>query len=164
MNTEQLILSVGTILLAARVLGWIFQPSGQPHVVGEMIAGIALEPSLLGRFFPGAVLTALVHSAQSWQRFAVTLFFLLAVVVTLVPIRRAATLLESGVSRSRREYGFVSSWFSSCSRPVGRPNGWFTNDGRHGAAHNLHDYSDADGHEDPATARRSGSLKQPLSD
>jgi hypothetical protein len=42
-----------------------------------MIAGIALEPSLLGRFFPGAVLTALVHSAQSWQRFAVTLFFLL---------------------------------------------------------------------------------------
>jgi Kef-type K+ transport system membrane component KefB len=52
-NTEQLILSVGTILLAARFLGWIFQLIGQPKVVGEMTAGIMLGPSLLGRFFPG---------------------------------------------------------------------------------------------------------------
>ena len=54
MNTEQLILSVGTILLAARALGWIFQRIGQPRVVGEMTAGIILGPSLFGRFFPGA--------------------------------------------------------------------------------------------------------------
>jgi Kef-type K+ transport system membrane component KefB len=53
-NTEQLILSVGTILLAARALGWIFQRIGQPRVVGEMTAGIILGPSLFGRFFPGA--------------------------------------------------------------------------------------------------------------
>jgi Kef-type K+ transport system membrane component KefB len=45
---------VGAILLAARALGWAFQRIGQPHVVGEMIAGIVLGPSLLGRFFPGA--------------------------------------------------------------------------------------------------------------
>ena len=49
-----MILSVGAILLAARGLGWAFQRIGQPHVVGEMIAGIVLGPSLLGRFFPGA--------------------------------------------------------------------------------------------------------------
>jgi Kef-type K+ transport system membrane component KefB len=54
-NTEQLILSVGTILLAARALGWIFRRIGQPRVVGEMTAGILLGPSLLGRFFPGAL-------------------------------------------------------------------------------------------------------------
>jgi Kef-type K+ transport system membrane component KefB len=53
-NPEQLILSVGNILLAARALGWIFQRIGQPRVVGEMTAGIMLGPSLLGRFFPGA--------------------------------------------------------------------------------------------------------------
>ena len=53
MNAEQLILSVGVILLAARVVGWIFQRIGQPRVVGEMTAGIILGPSLLGRFFPG---------------------------------------------------------------------------------------------------------------
>lgn len=53
MNTEQLILSAGIILLAARALGWTFQRIGQPRVVGEMTAGIILGPSLFGRFFPG---------------------------------------------------------------------------------------------------------------
>lgn len=53
MNTEQLILSIGAVLLAARALGWIFQRIGQPSVVGEMAAGILLGPSFLGRFFPG---------------------------------------------------------------------------------------------------------------
>jgi len=52
-NTEQLILSIGAVLLAARALGWIFQRIGQPSVVGEMAAGILLGPSFLGRFFPG---------------------------------------------------------------------------------------------------------------
>jgi Kef-type K+ transport system membrane component KefB len=51
-NTEQLILSAGTILLAARAFGWIFQRIGQPQVVGEMTAGIVLGPSFLGRHFP----------------------------------------------------------------------------------------------------------------
>jgi Kef-type K+ transport system membrane component KefB len=52
-NTQQLLLSVATILLAARTMGWISQRIGQPRVVGEMIAGIVLGPSLFGRFFPG---------------------------------------------------------------------------------------------------------------
>ena len=53
MNTEeQWILSIVVILLVARALGWIFQRIGQPHVVGEMTAGIILGPSLFGRFFP----------------------------------------------------------------------------------------------------------------
>jgi Kef-type K+ transport system membrane component KefB len=53
-KTEQLILSIGTILLAADVFGWIFQRIGQPRVVGEMTAGIFLGPSLFGRFLPDA--------------------------------------------------------------------------------------------------------------
>jgi Kef-type K+ transport system membrane component KefB len=53
-KTEQLILSIGTILLAARVFGWAFQRIGQPRVVGEMTAGIVLGPSLFGRFLPDA--------------------------------------------------------------------------------------------------------------
>jgi Kef-type K+ transport system membrane component KefB len=53
-NTEQLLLSVATILLAARTLGWVFQRIGQPRVVGEMTAGIVLGPSLFGRFLPDA--------------------------------------------------------------------------------------------------------------
>jgi Kef-type K+ transport system membrane component KefB len=54
MHTEHLILSVGTVLLAARLMGWSFQLIGQPRVVGEMTAGIVLGPSLFGRFFPDA--------------------------------------------------------------------------------------------------------------
>jgi Kef-type K+ transport system membrane component KefB len=53
-STEQLILSVAIILLAARSVGWIFQRIGQPRVVGEMTAGIILGPSFFGRFFTGA--------------------------------------------------------------------------------------------------------------
>jgi len=62
-NTEQLILSIGAVLIATRVLGWIFQKIGQPRVVGEMTAGILLGPSLFGRFFPGA--SAFVFPASS---------------------------------------------------------------------------------------------------
>jgi Kef-type K+ transport system membrane component KefB len=54
MNSEQLLLSVAVILLVARGLGWVLQCIGQPRVVGEMIAGIVLGPSLFGRLFPGA--------------------------------------------------------------------------------------------------------------
>src|SRR5579871_624304 len=54
MSTGQLIVSIGVILLAARGFGWLFQRIGQPRVVGEMVAGIVLGPSLLGHFLPAA--------------------------------------------------------------------------------------------------------------
>jgi Kef-type K+ transport system membrane component KefB len=40
------------IILVARFFGWIFKKIGQPSVIGEIIAGIALGPSLLGMYFP----------------------------------------------------------------------------------------------------------------
>ncbi|HQR90541.1 MAG TPA: cation:proton antiporter, partial [Caulobacter sp.] len=46
-------LQLAVILLACRVVGWIGQKFlGQPQVVGEMIAGVVLGPSLLGLLFP----------------------------------------------------------------------------------------------------------------
>jgi hypothetical protein len=68
-KTEQLILSIGTILLAARMFGWAFQRIGQPRVVGEMTAGILLGPSLFGRFLPGAF--AFVFPSSSLPAIAV---------------------------------------------------------------------------------------------
>jgi Kef-type K+ transport system membrane component KefB len=44
----QLIVIVGT----ARLVGWLFRKIGQPSVVGEMVAGILLGPSLLGMVWP----------------------------------------------------------------------------------------------------------------
>jgi Kef-type K+ transport system membrane component KefB len=46
-------LELAAILLACRVVGLLSQFLGQPQVVGEMIAGVLLGPSLLGRFAPG---------------------------------------------------------------------------------------------------------------
>ncbi|PIB92913.1 cation:proton antiporter [Caulobacter sp. FWC2] len=46
-------LQLAVILLACRVVGWLGQKLlAQPQVVGEMIAGVVLGPSLLGLLFP----------------------------------------------------------------------------------------------------------------
>jgi hypothetical protein len=46
-------LQLAVIIVTCRVVGWLGQKLlGQPQVVGEMIAGVVLGPSLLGLFFP----------------------------------------------------------------------------------------------------------------
>lgn len=47
-------LQMAVILCACRVVGWLGKKVGQPQVVGEMIAGVLLGPSLLGLLFPEA--------------------------------------------------------------------------------------------------------------
>jgi Kef-type K+ transport system membrane component KefB len=46
-------LQLAFIIFACRIVGWLGQKFlAQPQVVGEMIAGVILGPSLLGLFFP----------------------------------------------------------------------------------------------------------------
>jgi Kef-type K+ transport system membrane component KefB len=47
-----LLAQITTIIIVARFFGWIFRKIGQPSVIGEIIAGIALGPSLLGMYLP----------------------------------------------------------------------------------------------------------------
>ncbi|MFM9987952.1 cation:proton antiporter [Flavobacterium sp.] len=47
-----LLVQIITIILVARFFGWVCKKIGQPSVVGEIIAGILLGPSLLGMFYP----------------------------------------------------------------------------------------------------------------
>ncbi|WP_378105181.1 cation:proton antiporter [Chryseobacterium sp. sg2396] len=47
-----LLAQIVTIILVARLFGWICMKIRQPSVIGEMIAGIVLGPSLLGMYFP----------------------------------------------------------------------------------------------------------------
>jgi Kef-type K+ transport system membrane component KefB len=49
-----LLLQVIVIVVAARSLGSLFRKIGQPPVIGEMVAGILLGPSLLGWIAPAA--------------------------------------------------------------------------------------------------------------
>jgi len=50
-----LLLQVIAILLSAKVVGALLRKAGQPSVIGEMIAGILLGPSLLGVLWPNAM-------------------------------------------------------------------------------------------------------------
>lgn len=47
-----LLAQIVTIILVARLFGFIFRKIGQPSVIGEIIAGIVLGPSLVGMYFP----------------------------------------------------------------------------------------------------------------
>lgn len=49
-----LFMALGAILLACRLVGYLARFLGQPQVVGEMIAGVLLGPSLLGWIAPQA--------------------------------------------------------------------------------------------------------------
>lgn len=47
-----LVLQIITIIIVSRIFGWAFKKIGQPMVIGEILAGIVLGPSLLGLYFP----------------------------------------------------------------------------------------------------------------
>ncbi len=47
-----LLAQIVTIIFVARFFGWVCKKIGQPTVIGEIIAGIVLGPSLIGMYFP----------------------------------------------------------------------------------------------------------------
>jgi Kef-type K+ transport system membrane component KefB len=49
-----LLLQIISILIVSRIFGYLFAKIGQPTVIGEILAGIVLGPSLLGYFYPDA--------------------------------------------------------------------------------------------------------------
>ena len=57
MSTTQLapafFLAVVVILVTCKLVGWALRSLGQPPVVGEMVAGVVLGPSVLGLLAPG---------------------------------------------------------------------------------------------------------------
>lgn len=62
-QATQFFLQMAVILLACRWVGALARRLGQPQVVGEMIAGVLLGPSLLGWIWPQA--TELVFTRES---------------------------------------------------------------------------------------------------
>src|SRR5580698_9120084 len=48
------LLALVVVIATARAMGYVFRIASQPPVVGEILAGIVLGPSLLGRLLPGA--------------------------------------------------------------------------------------------------------------
>src|SRR5436309_1264895 len=56
------LLALALVILVARGLGWVFRRLHQPAVIGEVIAGILLGPSLLGPLWPSASVFVLPKS------------------------------------------------------------------------------------------------------
>jgi Kef-type K+ transport system membrane component KefB len=50
----KLLLAIAVVMVAARVVGALFRRIGQPQVVGEIVAGVILGPTLLGTVWPSA--------------------------------------------------------------------------------------------------------------
>ncbi|MFO0904885.1 MAG: cation:proton antiporter [Pirellulales bacterium] len=62
----QVLIALVAILLASRVVGWCFTKLHQPRVIGEVLAGILLGPSLLGRVWPEAMQFVLPEAAAPY--------------------------------------------------------------------------------------------------
>jgi Kef-type K+ transport system membrane component KefB len=58
------LLTLAAIVISGQLLGRAFRRVGQPPVIGEVIAGILLGPSFLGRIVPGATEFLLPSSVQ----------------------------------------------------------------------------------------------------
>lgn len=52
---RHVLIALVAILATARATGWCFSFLGQPRVIGEVVAGLLLGPSFLGRIWPDAM-------------------------------------------------------------------------------------------------------------
>ena len=90
-----LLLALVVVLAASRIVGAVFVALRQPRVIGEMLAGILLGPSLLGRLAPQAqefLLPASINAQLGViaQVGVVSFMFLVGLELDLVNVRRAA--------------------------------------------------------------------------
>lgn len=67
------LLQLGIILFAAQLFGRAARLIGQPKVVGEMIAGVALGPSLFGWLLPELQQSIFISETRSWLYFGAQL-------------------------------------------------------------------------------------------
>jgi Kef-type K+ transport system membrane component KefB len=67
--TEQLFVSIVIILVAARILGEVFQRIKQPPLVGEILAGVIIGPSILAIVAPSGDLQVLSNLAVFFLMF-----------------------------------------------------------------------------------------------
>jgi Kef-type K+ transport system membrane component KefB len=100
-----LIAQIATILIVARMMGWLFRKLHQPAVIGEMVAGILLGPSLFGWVTPAVSITLFppesLGSLNSLSQVGILLFmFLVGLELDLKQLREMgrAAVVTSQVS------------------------------------------------------------------
>lgn len=101
-----LLLQVIVILIFARLIAWIFTKLHQPSVVGEILAGIILGPSVLGWLWPEGFLflfpESSLHNITLLSQFGLILFmFVIGMELDLEEIknklRQSIVIAHSGI-------------------------------------------------------------------
>ncbi|MGC8625159.1 MAG: cation:proton antiporter, partial [Phycisphaerae bacterium] len=104
MNIEHLLLQIAVILVAARFCGALLRLLGQPEVIGEMIGGLVIGPSVLGLLAHGAYFqwlfpTMSMEFLQLLAELGVMFFmFIVGLELDLVRVRgKGASVVATGV-------------------------------------------------------------------
>lgn len=116
-----LFLQLALLLAAARILGEALRRIHQPAVIGELLAGILLGPSLLGHFFPGVSELIFPPTALAYHLLEAVAWVGLVLLLLL-------TGLEVDISRLRRVGRpalFVSAFGLIIPFGAGWVLGWF---------------------------------------
>src|SRR4051812_21435789 len=112
---------VSVVLVIARVLGEICRKFKQPVVVGEILAGIIIGPSLLGSVFPNLFNDIFISEPRAYGAFdglanlgIILLMFVAGIEVDLKQIRsqgKQATSISIASIAFPFAMGFAAVWF-----------------------------------------------------
>src|ERR1044071_2564306 len=72
LNAEEVLnflIIVSIVLITARIFGEICRKFKQPAVIGEILAGVVLGPSILGAFFPDLFHNLFISQPRSYAAF-----------------------------------------------------------------------------------------------
>lgn len=97
----QLILMIG----AARIMNTIFRRFGQPGVIGEIVAGLMLGPSLFGHFFPNE--SALLFGLKASE--PITVISQIGLVLLMFQIGADFEFQHLGKQTVRRAIGLITA-------------------------------------------------------
>lgn len=99
-----LLLQMAIVLLVTLACGWVARKLGQPRVIGEIVGGILLGPSVLGRLTPGLAHMFTPHSFANFETLSsvglILYLFLIGMELDYAQLyrQRSTALVVSGTS------------------------------------------------------------------
>src|ERR1051325_4493220 len=90
-----LLLQLAGLLALARVLSEVRRRREQPAVIGELIAGIVLGPTILGHFLPQLALAVFPQSTRQFHLLEVVSWLGMVLLLLLTGIEADVTVMRS---------------------------------------------------------------------